>query len=126
MRASWSLVPVAAACLLALGACSKQADRNANAPGNPGTGNTAEVVKPAAPDSPPGGPSGVAGSSPHTGSSGGDVPVGATGSGNTATAQPGTGLNGGLRDGGATAMGAAPVPGGSTNNTTGSSFGNRP
>jgi hypothetical protein len=134
-RASWPLATLAAACVFALAACSKQVDSNATAPGNPGTGNTAEVVRPAAPDGPPGGPSGIAGSAPHTGSSGGDAVPGTTGqgtadaSGHSQTAQPGTGLHGGLGSG--TAMGAsganAPAVGeGSANTTPGSAVGTRP
>ena len=102
---------LAATCVLALGACSRQADSNANAPGSPGTGNPTEVVRPAVPDSPPGGPSGIAGSTPHPGSSGGDAPPGISGSGTVAGSQqptqPGQGLGGGLGSG--SAMGASPA-----------------
>ncbi|HEX2544054.1 MAG TPA: hypothetical protein VHL79_04205 [Ramlibacter sp.] len=111
---SWPLVTLAAACLLALGACSKQAETNPVAPGSPGTGNSTEVVRPSAPDGPPGGPSGIAGSAPHTGSSGGDVLPGTSGRGTndvtarSQTVEPGSGLNGGLGTGTSAVMGAAP------------------
>ncbi|HET8748089.1 MAG TPA: hypothetical protein VFM98_21005 [Ramlibacter sp.] len=139
-RASGTIAIVAAACALALGACSKQVDTNANAPGSPGSGNTAEVVRPAAPDSPPGGPSGIAGSQPHPGSSGGDAVVGASGTGTAGASQqamPGQGLDGGLGTdnaalaasspaGSGTAMGAGGTAlDGSPNTTTQSSVGNR-
>lgn len=123
-RQAWPFAVVVAACALALGACSKQADGNANAPGSPGTGNTAEVVRPAAPDSPPGGPSGIAGSAAHPGSSGGDVIPGTTGSGSSEiagrsqTAQPGTGINGGL-GGSNSVMGAAPATDGNVTSAPG-------
>jgi hypothetical protein len=113
-RQAWAFATVVAACALALGACSKQADTNPNAPGSPGSTNSSEVVRPAAPDGPPGGPSGIVGSAPHTGSSGGDVLPGTTGSGTDETsgrsqaAQTGTGLNGGL-GGSNSVMGAAPA-----------------
>ena len=61
-RQPWPILTLAAACALTLGACSKQADTNANAPGSPGTGNGVVVTQPTAPDTPPGGPSGVKGS----------------------------------------------------------------
>lgn len=122
MRASWCC---AAVCLLALGACSKQADQNPVAPGRPGTGNGVTVLEPAAPDGPRTGSGGMTGAARSAGTTYGDVP-GVTGSGNAATAQPGTGLSGGIPDGGATAMGASPVASGTSNSTTGSSFGNRP
>jgi hypothetical protein len=127
---------LAAACVLALGACSRPTDPNANAPGSPGTGNPTEVVRPSAPDSPPGGPSGIAGSVPHPGSSGGDAPSGVTGAGTvdrTQPRQPGEGLHGGL--GSSSAMGSAPAAGsatmapaggGSANTTSGSAVGSRP
>jgi hypothetical protein len=143
----WAIATLAAACVLTLGACSKHADSNANAPGSPGTGNATETVRPAAPDGPPGGPSGIAGSAPHTGSSGGDAPVGTTGSGTTdasgrtQTVQPGAGLNGGL-GGSNSVMGSSPGgtgtsaptgtgPGssaagsGSPNSTSGNAYGSR-
>jgi len=134
---AWSFVPLVAACALALGACSKQADTNPNAPGSPGTGNSAEVVRPAAPDGPPGGPSGIAGSMPHSGASGGDVVPGTTGSGTTETggrsqtAQPGTGLGGGLQGSNSAVMGStgtgsvSGVPPGSANTTSNSAVGQR-
>lgn len=101
----------AAALALLLGACSERADVNPNAPGSPGTGNSAEVVKPAVPDSPPGGPSGITGSLPHSGSSGGDMWPGSTGSGapqgaSQSTATPGVGLDGGLGSGAGLVSGA--------------------
>lgn len=146
-RKSWPLVTLAAACALALGACSKQADSNPNAPGSPGTGDSAELVRPSAPDGPPGGPSGIAGSAPHTGASGGDAVPGTTGRGTTdvtarsQTAEPGSGLNGGLSSAGSNSvMGASPgadtsstsapkgaaAGGGSSNATSGSAYGQRP
>jgi hypothetical protein len=147
MNRAWAPIGLATLALL-VGACSKQADSNPNAPGSPGTGNATEVVRPAAPDGPPGGPSGIKGSAPHTGSSGGDVMPGTTGSGTSEagarsqTTQPGTGLNGGLGGGsgltgsfpatstGTTSapMGAGPdakVGGGSPNATPGSAVGRR-
>jgi hypothetical protein len=117
MQRTWVFASLAAACALALGACSKQADTNPNAPGNPGTGNATLSSKPVAPDGPPGGPSGVAGSSPHTGSSGGDVLPGTSGSGTaeasgrSQTPQPGSGLNGGLNAGTAAIAGASAAGG---------------
>lgn len=117
--------------MLALGACSKQAENNAVAPGRPGTGNGVEVVKPAAPDSPPSGSSGSSGAVPHTGSSGGDATPGVTGSGTAskAPAPTGSGLDGGLNTHAAGNAGSpepAAATQGSANTTTGSSFGNRP
>jgi collagen type I/II/III/V/XI/XXIV/XXVII alpha len=117
---TWVLASLAAACALSLGACSKQADGNPNAPGNPGTGNATVTTKPTAPDGPPGGSSGAAGSSPHTGSSGGDVLPGTSGSGTTEAsgrsqpAQPGVGLNGGLNAATAPIAGTSAAGGGSS------------
>lgn len=140
-RKPWAFAALVAGCALALGACSKQVDTNANAPGSPGTGHTAEVVKPAAPDGPPGGPSGIAGSAPHAGASGGDVLPGTTGSGTMGAAaqnaQPGVGLNGGLNadkssvagstgtDTSTTSAPSGTAAPGSTNNTPGSAVGTR-
>jgi hypothetical protein len=84
-RQAWASVGLAFAALL-LGACSERADRNSDAPGSPGTGNPTEVA-------------------PQTGSSGGDLMPGTTGSGTTeagersGSAQSGTGLKGGLGTG---------------------------
>jgi hypothetical protein len=135
------LAGLAAACVLSLGACSKQAQTNPNAPGSPGTGNATVTTTPAAPDGPPGGPSGIAGSAPHTGSSGGDVMPGVSGRGTsedsarTQTPTPGSGLNGGLNAGQAAATpGAASAamgnsggvaPAGSSNTTPDSAVGRR-
>ena len=137
--ASSTFAILASACALALGACSKQADTNANAPGSPATGNATEVVRPAMPDSPPGGPSGIAGSAGHPGSSGGDAPPGASGSGTVGASQnttPGQGLNGGIDNpaaaasaagasGTGAAMGAGGTLSGSTNSTSGNAVGQR-
>lgn len=130
---AWSFAPLVAACVLALGACGRQADTSANAPG--GTADSPQVVRPAAPDGPPGGPSGIAGSGPHSGASGADVVPGTTGSGTseagTQSAQPGTGLTGGLQGGNSAVMGAtgtgsvSSVPPGSANTTSGSAVGQR-
>jgi 2-polyprenyl-6-methoxyphenol hydroxylase-like FAD-dependent oxidoreductase len=146
MARTWVLASLAA-CALTLGACSKQAESNPNAPGNPGTGNATVTSQPAAPDGPPGGSSGAAGSAPQTGSSGGDVVPGTTGKGTaeiggrSQPAAPGVGLNGGL-DSGGTVAGSSPAgsstsapagagPGssvagsGSSNTTSGSAVGQR-
>jgi hypothetical protein len=87
---------------LGLAGCNRASEGNPGAPGSPGTGNPREVARPTAADTPSGGLSGVKGSLPHAGSSGGDAPPGATGSG-TADAggqnqasQPGAGLAGGM------------------------------
>jgi hypothetical protein len=145
-RRTWVLASLAA-CALTLGACSKQAESNPNAPGNPGTGNATVTSQPAAADGPPGGSSGAAGSAPQTGSSGGDVMPGTTGKGTaeiggrSQPAAPGVGLNGGL-DSGGTVAGSSPAgsstsapagagPGssvagsGSSNTTSGSAVGQR-
>lgn len=109
-----------AVCTLALGACGKQADTNANTPGNPGSGNPATVVRPEAPDGPPGGSSGRAGSVALPGSSGGDAPVGTTGggtsdaAGRSQSAQPGMGIGGGLNSGSMGIAGSAPPAGTAT------------
>jgi hypothetical protein len=137
-RTSSALALLVAACALTLGACSKQADTSANAPGSPGTGNATEVVRPAMPDSPPGGPSGIAGSTPHPGSSGGESPAGTTGTGTDTASQsvPGQGLDGGLNSsqgaasapaGGNAAMGASGSGAlqGSPNTTSGNAVGQR-
>jgi hypothetical protein len=128
---------VVTACALTLVACSKEADVNPNAPGSPGTGNATEVLRPAAPDGPPGGPSGIAGSAPHPGSSGGDAPVGSTGSGTAGASQsatPGQGLSGGLNADKAPIAGTSPqasaamgagAPDGSPNTTSRDAVGRR-
>lgn len=137
-RKPWPIVTLAAACALALGACSKQAETSANAPGSPGTGNGVATTQPAAPDGPPGGSSGDKGAAPATGSSGGDAVAGATGDASAVTGsgtqQPGVGINGGLSSGnvmgnapsGQNATMASPAGNGSSNNSTRSSVGNRP
>ena len=139
---TWLLAIAAAAVASSLAACGRGADSgataNPNAPGSPGN-NERVVSQPAAPDGAPGGPSGIKGSAPHTGSSGGDVPPGLTGSGTaeaggrTQAPAPGTGLNGGLgmagtapAGGGTSApMGAGPAAAGSPNTTTDSAVGRR-
>lgn len=143
-RRSSALAILAAACALTLAGCDRHrplpSDPHANEPGSPGTGNPVTQVQPTAPDTQPGGSSAGAGSLPHVGSSGSDALPGVTGKGTSdASTPPGVGLNGGVGSGSASVtgstsagtgtsapMGAGAAPQGSTNTTTGSSFGNRP
>ena len=134
-RHPWLWGCASALLALSLAGCGRGADSgatsNANAPGSPGTGNDRVVAQPHAPDTPPGGPSGVKGSLPHTGSSGGDMPPGATGSGSPVAGghsqpgPPGTGLHGGLGSGDTATMGAGVATEGSTNSSPKSRVGSR-
>lgn len=104
---TWLCGCVAAALVLGLNACGRDAETGAA-----GSPDSAErvVVQPSAPDGPPAGSSGAKGSGPHTGASGGDVIPGTTGSGTVGAGsqQPGTGLHGGLGTSGTGLTGSFP------------------